>query len=89
MGCCPSSTGSDTPLTQGTQSNNASLNHIELAEQRKSNKKADDKVELAFKVKRANVFNNAVDLSKTSLKKIPKSHKQIKLIGMIELITTL
>lgn len=73
MGCCPS-TSSQAPLSndQGGPPMRSS-----------TAKKGEDKVELAFKAKRANVFTEGVDFESREAyveKNIPKTTKQEKLI---------
>ena len=72
MGCC-SSTDSSVPLTK-----NASSTAVSKGKETKK----EDKVELAFKVKRANIFTEGVDLGREAFvqKRIPKTEKMQKLI---------
>lgn len=68
MGCCASSTTSETPIN-----NTPSSSHPNASKARK-----EDKIELAFKAKRANVFTQGVDLERQAYvqKKIPKNEHQ-------------
>jgi hypothetical protein len=76
MGCC-SSSGSQAPLNTGNANSNANNRQSKAGGQKK-----EDKIELAFKVKRANIFTESVDLGRQAYveKKIPKSAKQTKAI---------
>ncbi len=76
MGCC-SSNGSQAPLNSGNANSNANNRQSKAGGQKK-----EDKIELAFKVKRANIFTESVDLGRQAYveKKIPKSAKQTKAI---------
>jgi hypothetical protein len=73
MGCC-TSTDSSVPLNAKSQ---ASTTAKDTAT------KKEDKIELAFKVKRANIFTEGVDLGREAYiqKRIPKSEKQMKVIS--------
>lgn len=77
MGCC-SSTSSEAPLNPGSSSNESRLSKKSLS----TNNKREDNLELVFKVKRANIFTEGIDLGRQAFveKKIPKSPKQSKLI---------
>jgi len=70
MGGCCSTSGSEAPLIN---SPNSSAN---------SKQRKEDKIELAFKAKRANVFTEAIDIGRGNftLKKIFKSDAQGKTI---------
>ena len=76
MGCCASS-GSSVPLNSGNVNSNANRQSRGAGAHKK-----EDKIELAFKVKRANIFTEGVDLGRQAYveKKIPKSSKQSKTI---------
>jgi len=73
MGCC-TSTDSSAPLNTKTPSHSSLKNG--------STAKKEDKIELAFKVKRANIFTEGVDLGREAYvqKRIPKTEKQLKII---------
>ena len=83
MGCC-SSTGSEAPLNS---SPNSASNTAAAANNANSAAKAkgkEDKIELAFKAKRANVFTEGVDLESRAAfvqKRIPKNPQQTKVIS--------
>ena len=68
MGCCSS--------TESLLSNRNDKKNNQGA-------KKEDKIELAFKVKRANIFTEGVDFGRDAfcVKKIPKTEKQSKLIS--------
>jgi hypothetical protein len=72
MGCCQSSAEESRPIT--SNSNNRSSAAVR--------KGKEDKIELAFKAKRANVFTEGVDLGRNafSIKRVPKNAKQTQLI---------
>ena len=72
MGCC-TSTDSSAPLNVKNSSNSII---------KESAAKKEDKIELAFKVKRANIFTEGVDLGREAFvqKRIPKSEKMQKQI---------
>eukprot|EP01038_Epipyxis_sp_PR26KG_P006283 gene6283-8651_t len=75
MGCCASSSSSDTPLNN---KNPSSTND------RATPKKAqEEKIDIAFKAKRANVFTEGIDFEREAFtqKKIEKNPKQIKIIN--------
>jgi len=74
MGCC-TSTDSSAPLNTKAASH-TSPNNANTA-------KKEDKIELAFKVKRANIFTEGVDLGREAFvqKRIAKSEKQLKVIS--------
>lgn len=80
MGCCGSSgsQNTDTPLNNNASSNAAGKKASVAG------KNAENKVELAFKTKRANIFTEGVDLTEGRQafvqKRIPKSEKQSKAI---------
>jgi hypothetical protein len=80
MGCCNSK---DEPLnTRGSA--NLTVKDI--------NTKKEDKVELAFRVKRANIFTEGVDdygRETYIQKKIPKSEKQQKIICELKFRTVM
>lgn len=67
MGCCSST---ESLLDKSDKKNNLGT-------------KKEDKIELAFKVKRANIFTEGVDFGRDAfcVKKIPKTEKQSKLIS--------
>lgn len=73
MGCC-TSTDSSAPLNAKRTTNNAPSD---------SAAKKEDKIELAFKVKRANIFTEGVDLGREAYvqKRIPKTEKMMKVIS--------
>jgi hypothetical protein len=73
MGGCCSSSGSEAPLN--TSPNSSANNKQKIKE---------DKIELAFKAKRANVFTEAIDIGRKNfiMRKIPKSDTQAKTICM-------
>lgn len=70
MGCCQSSAEESRPITASNRSSAA------------TRKGKEDKIELAFKAKRANIFTEGVDLGRNafSVKHIPKNAKQTQLI---------
>ena len=72
MGCCQS-TDSSAPLNSRAPSNAAV----------RDTAKKEDKIELAFKVKRANIFTEGVDLGREAFvqKRIPKTEKMMKVIS--------
>ena len=72
MGCC-TSTDSSAPLN--AKSGNSTV--------KESGAKREDKIELAFKVKRANIFTEGVDLGREAFvqKRIPKNEKMMKIIS--------
>jgi cGMP-dependent protein kinase len=71
MGCCQSSTEESRPITANNNRSSAA-----------ARKGKEDKIELAFKAKRANIFTEGVDLGRNafSIKHIPKNAKQTQLI---------
>lgn len=73
MGCC-TSTDSSAPLNAKSQTSSTG---------RETSAKKEDKIELAFKVKRANIFTEGVDLGREAFvqKRIPKTEKQMKVIS--------
>lgn len=79
MGCCASN-GSSAPLNSGNTNSNANNRQSKAGGGKK-----EDKIELAFKVKRANIFTEGVDLGRQAYveKKISKTAKQSKLICKI------
>lgn len=76
MGCC-TSTDSSAPL------NTKAASHT--APNSSNTGKKEDKIELAFKVKRANIFTEGVDLGREAFvqKRIVKSEKQLKVISKL------
>lgn len=73
MGCC-TSTETSAPLNaKGATSSTL----------RETGAKKEDKIELAFKVKRANIFTEGVDLGREAFvqKRIPKTEKMMKVIS--------
>ena len=74
MGCCNSKTTSQTDLID-RQNARAAVKSMK-------NTKKEDKIELAFKIKRNNVFTESVDLERLGYvaKNIPKTPKQKKII---------
>lgn len=74
MGCC-TSTDSSAPLNTKAPSHSSLKNG--------GTAKKEDKIELAFKVKRANIFTEGVDLGREAYvqKRIPKTEKQLKIIS--------
>lgn len=70
MGCC-SSSGSETPLNRPAQNSSTG-----------GAAKKEDKIELAFKAKRANVFTEGIDFERRafSIKRVPKNAKQTQQI---------
>ena len=82
MGCC-SSTGSEAPLNNNPNSTSTSAATSTGANAASKQKGKEDKIELAFKAKRANVFTEGVDLESREAfvqKRIPKNAQQTKLI---------
>ncbi len=75
MGCCQSSTVSETALN--TQPNSSAAHHQSIVKKGK-----EDKIELAFKAKRANIFTHGVDLERQAftIRRNPKSENHAKLI---------
>lgn len=71
MGCCQSTAEDSRPITAGNNRASAAVR-----------KGKEDKIELAFKAKRANVFTEGVDLGRNafSIKRLPKNAKQTQLI---------
>ena len=65
------------PLNSGNANSNANNGQSKASGQKK-----EDKIELAFKVKRANIFTEGVDLGRSAYveKKVPKTAKQTKTI---------
>ncbi len=76
MGCCGSSGSTDTPLN-----NTANSSSVPKANTQ-GGKNTENKVELAFKTKRANIFTEGVDLGRNAFvqKRIKKTEKQKKTI---------
>jgi hypothetical protein len=74
MGCC-TSTDSSAPLNTKSTSTSSGV--------KESAGKKEDKIELAFKVKRANIFTEGVDLGREAYvqKRIPKTEKMLKIIS--------
>eukprot|EP01031_Cornospumella_fuschlensis_P032489 gene32489-39281_t len=75
MGCCTSSTRSDNhPLTSNAAEGGGAAAVVKS--------KKEEKIELAFKAKRANVFNHGVDFGRDAFvfRKIPKSVDEMRLI---------
>eukprot|EP00981_Chlorochromonas_danica_P007486 scaffold1755_cov258-Ochromonas_danica.AAC.8 len=86
MGCCQSSTRSDAnPLASnaaeqhhsGGSGGNTSQGSSPVKSQR------EEKIELAFRAKRANVFNHGLDLQRETFifKQVPKTAQQMKMLG--------
>lgn len=75
MGCC-TSTDSSAPLNTNKGNSGSSA-------AKDSGAKKEDKIELAFKVKRANIFTEGVDLGREAYvqKRIPKTEKMMKIIS--------
>ena len=72
--CCSTNSDSKQPLKRNEK--NISNSNAQ---------KKEDKIELAFKAKRANIFTEGVDFSREafSQKKFPKTERQKHLISMI------
>jgi hypothetical protein len=79
MGCC-TSTDSSAPLNSKNTSTSSAV--------KESAGKKEDKIELAFKVKRANIFTEGVDLGREAYvqKRIPKTEKMLKIISESPLV---
>ena len=73
MGCC-TSTDSSAPLNAKSPTSSTAKD---------IGAKKEDKIELAFKVKRANIFTEGVDLGREAFvqKRIPKNEKMMKVIS--------
>lgn len=80
MGCCQSSTEESRPITANNNRSSAA-----------ARKGKEDKIELAFKAKRANIFTEGVDLGRNafSIKHIPKNAKQTQLICKLSIVDRL
>lgn len=78
MGCC-SSTSSEAPLNNNPSSTANAGNSASNAGKQKGK---EDKIELAFKAKRANVFTEGVDLNRNAFVKrnVPKTPAQANAI---------
>jgi hypothetical protein len=74
MGCCASSTSSETAINNNPNSSSTT--------QAKKAGGKEDKIELAFKAKRANVFTQGVDLERPAfnIKRTQKSESVSKII---------
>ncbi len=81
MGCC-SSTSSEAPLNNNPSSTGNAAGGANAAAAAGKQKGKEDKIELAFKAKRANVFTEGVDLNRHAFVKrtIPKNPAQTKTI---------
>ncbi len=81
MGCC-SSTSSESPINNNpsSTSNNGAAGANNAGGKQQKGK--EDKIELAFKAKRANIFTEGVDLNRNAFVKraIPKTPAQAKTI---------
>lgn len=82
MGCCQSSARSDAnPLAANAAEQHSSGSASQTSSPVKSQR--EEKIELAFRAKRANVFNHGLDLQRETFvfKQVPKTAQQMKMLG--------